>query len=84
MDQRLTRGRLSAWTAELAHTLWNDRHPVVMVSESVASHISIWMVSDSIVLAQGSQSRQSGILPKSLWYHRALTGLGITKLGKTS
>jgi hypothetical protein len=66
MDQRLTQGRLSAWIAKLAHTLWNDRHPVVMVSVSVASHVCIWMVSDSTVLPQGSQSRQSGILPKSL------------------
>lgn len=30
-DQRLTDGRLSASIARLAHTLWNDRHPIVMI-----------------------------------------------------
>ena len=30
-DERLTNGRLSASVGRLAHTLWNDRHPVVMV-----------------------------------------------------
>jgi hypothetical protein len=50
MDQRLTQGRLSAWVTKLAHTLWNDRHPVVMVSVSVVSHVCMWMVSESRVL----------------------------------
>lgn len=31
LDQRISRGRLSAWTLKTAHTLWNDRHPIVMV-----------------------------------------------------
>ncbi|KAE8445128.1 hypothetical protein EG329_013730 [Mollisiaceae sp. DMI_Dod_QoI] len=31
VDQRLTQGRLSAWMTKVAHTLWNDRHPVVMI-----------------------------------------------------
>lgn len=31
IDQSLTQGRLSAWMAKAAHTLWNDRHPLVMV-----------------------------------------------------
>jgi palmitoyltransferase len=31
IDQKLTDGRLSAWVGRLAHTLWNDRHPLVMV-----------------------------------------------------
>ncbi|RAL62555.1 hypothetical protein DID88_004405 [Monilinia fructigena] len=30
-DRRLTNGRLSASVGKLAHTLWNDRHPVVMI-----------------------------------------------------
>ncbi|KAF5871549.1 putative palmitoyltransferase swf1 protein [Botrytis fragariae] len=30
-DERLTSGRLSASVGRLAHTLWNDRHPVVMI-----------------------------------------------------
>ncbi|KAB8293885.1 hypothetical protein EYC80_009362 [Monilinia laxa] len=29
-DKKLTNGRLSASVGKLAHTLWNDRHPVVM------------------------------------------------------
>ena len=31
LDQVVTSGRLSAWIGKLAHTLWNDRHPLVMV-----------------------------------------------------
>jgi len=31
LDQRLTSGRLSLSVSKLAHTLWNDRHPVVMI-----------------------------------------------------
>ncbi|KAK6597534.1 DHHC zinc finger domain-containing protein [Botrytis cinerea] len=30
-DERLTNGRLSTSVGRLAHTLWNDRHPVVMI-----------------------------------------------------
>jgi uncharacterized membrane protein len=50
MDQRLTQGRLSAWIMKLAHTLWNDRHPVVMVSVFVVFHVCTCMVSESRVL----------------------------------
>jgi len=28
---RLSNGRISASLGRLAHTLWNDRHPVIMV-----------------------------------------------------
>jgi len=31
LDRRLSGGRLSAWTLRTAHTLWNDRHPIVMI-----------------------------------------------------
>ncbi|KAH8684234.1 DHHC palmitoyltransferase-domain-containing protein [Tricladium varicosporioides] len=31
LDQRFTNGRISSSTMRLAHTLWNDRHPVVMI-----------------------------------------------------
>ncbi|KAH8601403.1 DHHC palmitoyltransferase-domain-containing protein [Bisporella sp. PMI_857] len=31
VDQRLTNGRLSSSVSRLAHTLWNDRHPIVMI-----------------------------------------------------
>ena len=31
IDQKLTNGRLSTWLGRLAHKLWNDRHPLVMV-----------------------------------------------------
>jgi hypothetical protein len=39
-DQRLTNGRLSASILRLAHTLWNDRHPVVMVRKHM-SHFAV-------------------------------------------
>jgi len=32
VDQRITNGRFSAWIGRLAYTLWNDKHPVVLVS----------------------------------------------------
>jgi hypothetical protein len=31
IDQRLTNGRLSSSVTKLAHILWNDRHPIVMI-----------------------------------------------------
>ncbi|KAL3421620.1 DHHC zinc finger protein [Phlyctema vagabunda] len=31
LDQRLSNGRLSSSVGRLAHTLWNDRHPVVLI-----------------------------------------------------
>ena len=34
IDIKVTSGRFSAWVARLAHILWNDRHPIVMVRET--------------------------------------------------
>ncbi|CAG8960850.1 hypothetical protein HYFRA_00002387 [Hymenoscyphus fraxineus] len=31
VDQLLTGGRISLWTSKVAHHLWNDRHPLVMI-----------------------------------------------------
>ncbi|KAM3069651.1 palmitoyltransferase swf1 [Clarireedia jacksonii] len=31
LDKRLTNGHFSAYVGRLAHTLWHDRHPVVMI-----------------------------------------------------
>jgi hypothetical protein len=31
IDQKITNGRLSAWIGGLAHHLWNDKHPLVMI-----------------------------------------------------
>ena len=37
IDRKLTDGRLSAWVGRLAHTLWNDRHPLVMVRLDISA-----------------------------------------------
>jgi hypothetical protein len=48
IDQRLTNGRLSVWIEKLAHTLWNDRQPLVMVSlEHTTFHPCLVLVWDA-------------------------------------
>jgi len=74
MDQRLTQGRLSAWIAKLAHTLWNDRHPVVMVSVFAVSHVCICIVSESRVLPHSLASL--GNCQKSIQKSMVSLGLG--------
>jgi palmitoyltransferase len=54
VDQKVTQGRLSAWIMKVAHTLWNDRHPVIMVRVSAVSHVRICDFVESRVLPQGS------------------------------
>ncbi|TAQ85460.1 hypothetical protein B7494_g6204 [Chlorociboria aeruginascens] len=45
VDQRLTQGRFSSMVARIAHTLWNDRHPVVMIF-----FILILLISEGVIL----------------------------------
>lgn len=46
IDQKLTNGRLSSWISKLAHTLWNDRHPLVMVR--IYFFVLLFLVSGAI------------------------------------
>ncbi|KAG0645995.1 Palmitoyltransferase SWF1 [Hyphodiscus hymeniophilus] len=43
IDQKLTDGRLSAWIGRLASTLWNDRHPLVMIFFFLLLFVSEYM-----------------------------------------